>query len=176
MRLKNLNINGIIAKHLIGFKQIIMKNYSHIIDFIRHNYSRENLSPDIAQYVNRFDNLKFIDFKSNLIDIDNVFTRIMETSFQIEINNTFKKDSIHTVEGEFGIPFIKFLKKVGIGNFEVEDYCSYPIQDIKTKEKLEFAAILIKDINSGKESFGIGIDTRKDIRTVYAIISAINRF
>ena len=68
------------------------------------------------------------------------------------------------------------MKKVGIGNFEVEDYCSYPIQDIKTKEKLEFAAILIKDINSGKESFGIGIDTRKDIRTVYAIISAINRF
>lgn len=151
-----------------------MKNYSHIIDFIKHNYSRENLSPDITQYVNRFDNLKFIDLKAKLTD-DDVFPRIMETSFQIEINNTYKKDSVRSIEGGFAIPFIKFLKKIGIGNFEIKDYCSYPIQDIKTKEKLEFAAILIKDINSGKESFGIGIDTSKAIRSVYAIISAFNR-
>ena len=59
-----------------------MKRYSHIIDFIRHNYSIENRSPDIIKYTNRFDNLKLIRFeKNNLVKFP-----FVEIKFHIQLN------------------------------------------------------------------------------------------
>ena len=150
-----------------------MNQYSHIIDFIRHNYSKENQSPDITNYVNRIDNLKLIDFTSNFTEDYSLVKNVASVFF----NGEYKKDTLFTTKVGFGNAFIGILKKMGIGNFKIEDYCSYPIQDKNTHKNLKFVAVVIKNINSNKESFGIGIgDPDKDISTVYAIISAINRF
>lgn len=150
-----------------------MKRYSHIIDFIRHNYSIENRSPDIIKYTNRFDNLKLIRFeKNNLVKFP-----FVEIKFHIQLNEEPKQILVNTYDCGYGNAFILALHNEGIGDYSIKDYCSYPIQDKRVKNNLDMSAILIRDSNSNKESFGIGIaDSTKKISTILAIISAINRF